>query len=89
MNQKIKLLSQYGLITNAANPVAVDNINKPMVLYILQPIAEEKLKNNQFLNFDYYGLFIKNNIDFSNNNQVTIPLNRVLNESTDEDSKKS
>lgn len=88
MNQKIKLLNQYGLITSATNTVAVTDINKPMVPYILQPIAEEKLKNNQFLNFDYYGLFIKNNIDFSNNNQVTIPLNRALNESTDEDLKK-
>ena len=84
MNQKIKLLKQYGLIANAANQVAVANINNPMVPYILQPVAEEKLKNNQFLNFDYYGLFIKNDIDFNNNNQVTIPLNRALNEYTDE-----
>jgi len=42
-NQKVKLLEQYGLITKATSQ-AVVNMNNPHFPYILQPIAEEKLK---------------------------------------------
>lgn len=42
-NQKVKLLEQYGLIIKATNQ-AIVNMNKPRFPYILQPIAEEKLK---------------------------------------------
>lgn len=46
-NQKVKLLSQFGLITLASTQTHLelyDDINNPMFPYILQPIAEEKLK---------------------------------------------
>lgn len=42
-NQKVRLLEQFGLITKATNQ-AVVNMNNPHFPYILQPIAEEKLK---------------------------------------------
>lgn len=42
-NQKVKLLEQYGLITKATSQ-AIVNMNNPHFPYILQPIAEEKLK---------------------------------------------
>lgn len=42
-NQKVKLLEQYGLIIKATNQ-AIVNMNNPRFPYILQPIAEEKLK---------------------------------------------
>lgn len=42
-NQKVKLLEQYGLITKATNQ-AIVNMDYPKFPYILQPIAEEKLK---------------------------------------------
>lgn len=42
-NQKVKLLDQYGLITKASNQAIVD-MNDPAFPYILQPIAEDRLK---------------------------------------------
>lgn len=42
-NQKVKLLEQYGLITKASNQ-AVVNMSHPTFPYILQPIAEDRLK---------------------------------------------
>jgi len=42
-NQKVKLLEQYGLIAKATSQ-AIVNMNNPHFPYILQPIAEEKLK---------------------------------------------
>lgn len=47
-NQKVKLLSQFGLITLASNQTHVElyeDINNPRFPYILQPIAEERLKS--------------------------------------------
>ncbi|EDO0981225.1 hypothetical protein FV749_15550 [Listeria monocytogenes] len=42
-NQKVKLLDQYGLITKASSQAIVDMRN-PAFPYILQPIAEDRLK---------------------------------------------
>jgi len=42
-NQKVKLLDQYGLITKASNQAIVD-MSDPAFPYILQPIAEDRLK---------------------------------------------
>ena len=42
-NQKVKLLEQYGLITKASSQ-AVVNMSNPSFPYILQPIAEDRLK---------------------------------------------
>ena len=42
-NQKVRLLEQYGLITPVASQ-AIVNRDNPQFPYILQPIAEEKLK---------------------------------------------
>lgn len=42
-NQKVMLLEQYGLITKASNQAVVD-MNYPTFPYILQPIAEDRLK---------------------------------------------
>lgn len=43
LNQKVKLLHQYGLIEQATNTWATRARN-PTMPYILQPLAEEKLK---------------------------------------------
>ncbi len=42
-NQKVKLLDQYGLITKASSQAIVD-MSDPAFPYILQPIAEDRLK---------------------------------------------
>ena len=42
-NQKVQLLDQYGLITEASSQAIVDMSN-PAFPYILQPIAEDRLK---------------------------------------------
>lgn len=42
-NQKVKLLDQYGLITKASSQAIVD-MRDPAFPYILQPIAEDRLK---------------------------------------------
>ncbi|MDN6034490.1 MAG: superinfection exclusion B family protein [Lactococcus lactis] len=42
-NQKVKLLEQYGLITKASSQ-AIVNMRRPTFPYILQPIAEDRLK---------------------------------------------
>lgn len=42
-NQKVKLLEQCDLITKATNQ-AIVNVDNPCFPYILQPIAEERLK---------------------------------------------
>lgn len=46
-NQKVKLLEQYGLITKASNQALV-NMSNPKFPYILQPVAEDKLKDLYF-----------------------------------------
>ncbi|MCG1083381.1 super-infection exclusion protein B [Staphylococcus epidermidis] len=43
LNQKVKLLKQFGLITPAINSWHVDPFN-PRIPYILQPEAEERIK---------------------------------------------
>lgn len=43
LNQKVKLLQQFGLITPAINSWHVDPFN-PTIPYILQPEAEERIK---------------------------------------------
>lgn len=43
-NQKVKLLDQYGLITKASNQAVVYDMSNPDFPYILQPIAEDRLK---------------------------------------------
>ena len=46
-NQKVKLLSQFGLIILTSTQTHVEfyeDVNNPKFPYILQPIAEEKLK---------------------------------------------
>lgn len=43
LNQKVKLLHQYGLIVPAVNKWNTDAF-QPSMPYILQPIAETKLK---------------------------------------------
>ncbi|MEG2292787.1 MAG: super-infection exclusion protein B [Carnobacterium sp.] len=50
LNQKVKLLEQYGLIAKASNQILVysqDEIENPYFPYILQPIAEKRLKKMQ------------------------------------------
>lgn len=46
-NQKVKLLEQYGLITKATKEYLQPHTSNPMFPYILQPIAEEKLKKKE------------------------------------------
>lgn len=43
LNQKVKLLNQYGLIVQAVSQW-MTTAHNPMMPYVLQPIAEEKLK---------------------------------------------
>lgn len=46
-NQKVKLLEQYALITRVSNQKLIswyDDLNDPYFPYVLQPVAEEKLK---------------------------------------------
>ncbi|MDT0712247.1 hypothetical protein RM614_13980 [Mammaliicoccus sciuri] len=48
-NQKVVLLSQYGLIVKASNQIYLqwyDDPNNPEFPYILQPVSEERLKGN-------------------------------------------
>lgn len=49
-NQKVILLSQFGLITLASTqtyPELYDDLNDPRFPYVLQPIAEQKLKQDR------------------------------------------
>lgn len=43
-NQKVKLLDQYGLITKASSQAIVYDMSNPDFPYILQPVAEDRLK---------------------------------------------
>ena len=43
-NQKVQLLEQFGLITKTMNTIYTDDVNNPLFPYILQPKAEEKIK---------------------------------------------
>ena len=47
-NQKVKLLSQFGLIIRASNQANVPfyEMDNPMFPYILQPVAEKRLKKD-------------------------------------------
>lgn len=43
-NQKVRLLEQFELIIKTVNTAYMDDINNPLFPYILQPKAEEKIK---------------------------------------------
>ena len=50
-NQKVKLLSQFGLIVRVSNQtmIAFYEMDNPTLPYVLQPIAEKKLKSRREL----------------------------------------
>lgn len=47
-NQKVKLLSQFGLIVRVSNQVNIEfhEMDNPMFPYILQPVAEKRLRKD-------------------------------------------
>lgn len=43
-NQKVRLLEQFELIEKTMNTIYTDDVDNPFFPYILQPKAEEKIK---------------------------------------------
>lgn len=80
-NQRILQLKQFDLIIQATNCIPMENINDTRIPYILQPIAEEKLKQinmgeNPYINFDFYELFIEDGQDFSKDGRIEMDVLR-------------